>query len=333
MDARLIRLLVVVASAATPLTLAAATSCGGDDAGSGAAQTSTTGGNGHGGSSGVGGATGGTTQSQGGNGAIGGMGSSSSGYGGYPVEEALCSGKLYECGDLLDNDEDGLIDWEDPDCLGSCDNTEDSYYPDLPGMTGGPCKVDCFWDNGNGSGDDECYWDHHCDPLEVGPDFPPEADCPFDDTEDVGPFTCEEAFNEQLPECYDACLPLVPNGCDCFGCCELPAESGNYVWLQSYDEDKNGTCTLAAVNDPSLCHPCTYVPGCFNGCGRCELCMGKTTVPADCFPDGGTGTGGSGGGSSSGQCDPGMQPCGLPGQDICPQGYYCITGCCVELPT
>ena len=241
-----------------------------------------------------------------------------------PTEVAPCDGKIYECGDLEDNDDDGLIDAQDPDCTGPCDNTEDSLYPDLPGMTGAPCVLDCFWDNGNGSGNDDCYWDHRCDPLAVAPDYPPEGiDCAYDPEVSVGPFTCDEAFNEQTQDCYDYCVPLVPNGCDCFGCCELPPESGKYVWLQSYDEDKLGTCTLDAVEDPEKCQPCTPVPGCFNGCGRCELCMGKTTLPPDCFdPDGGTDE----------QCPPELQPCGLPGQDACPTDYYCITGCCIQLP-
>src|SRR5437773_4343797 len=35
---------------------------------------------------------------------------------------ATCQGKLYECGDCTDNDGDGKIDSEDPDCLGACQN-------------------------------------------------------------------------------------------------------------------------------------------------------------------------------------------------------------------
>ena len=240
-----------------------------------------------------------------------------------------CAGIIYDCGDMIDNDEDGLTDSQDPACTGPCDNTEDSLYPDLPGMTGDECRLDCFWDNGNGPGNDDCHWDHHCDPLEVEPDYPPEVACAFDDTVSVGPYSCEEAFNGQSQACYDYCRPLVPNGCDCFGCCELPPGSGKYVWLQSYDEDKNGTCNLDVIEDPAMCHPCTYVPGCFNGCGRCELCMGKTELPEDCFQDAGTG---GAGGSPGTQCDPGIQPCGLPGQEPCGMGYYCITGCCIEAP-
>jgi hypothetical protein len=63
-------------------------------------------------------------------------------------------------------------------------------FPDLPGMSGAPCKLDCFWDNGNGSGNDDCYWDHECDPLEVPPNYPPEgSDCAYDPNAMAGPMT------------------------------------------------------------------------------------------------------------------------------------------------
>jgi hypothetical protein len=29
------------------------------------------------------------------------------------------------------------------------------------------------------------------------------------------------------------------------------------------------------------------------------------------------------------RCDPGVQPCGLPGDAMCPIDYYCVTGCCI----
>ena len=51
---------------------------------------------------------------------------------------------------------------------------------------------------------------------------------------------------------------------------------------------------------------------CFNGCGRCELCMGKTELPPDCFGGGGAG---AGGGPPEQRCDENIQPCGLPGDE------------------
>lgn len=77
-----------------------------------------------------------------------------------------CADKLLECGDCLDNDGDGKVDSQDPECLGPCDNTEG---PALIGGVGGgggaTCKVDCYFDFGNGPGNDDCIWDHRCDPL------------------------------------------------------------------------------------------------------------------------------------------------------------------------
>jgi hypothetical protein len=278
----------------------------------------------------TGGASGGSGGATGGGAAAGGSGATG---GGGPIEEAPCAGHVYECGDTEDNDDDGLIDSNDPDCLGPCDDTEDGYHPELPGWTGDACRLDCFWDTGNGPGNDGCHWDHHCDPLSIAPDYPPEGQqCEYDAGYTIAgsPFPdCTSAFTMQTQECTDYCAPLTPNGCDCFGCCELPAGSGQFVWLGSYDEDKNPTCTIATVTDPALCQPCTQVPGCVNDCQTCELCLGKTFLPPECFDPGSGGSGGGGGGE---QCPTGIQACGLPGQPPCPSGSYCITGCCQLLP-
>jgi hypothetical protein len=117
----------------------------------------------------------------------------------------------------------------------------------------------------------------------------------------------------------DYCGPLTPNGCDCFGCCELPAGSGSYVWLGSGEESPD-KCDLSSVSDPNICHPCEPVPACLNECETCELCIGKTVLPPECDDPMGQ------------QCPEGVQLCGLAGQDPCPSGTYCISGCCQALP-
>ena len=229
-----------------------------------------------------------------------------------------CSGKLYQCGDCIDNDADCKIDSFDEHCTGVCDNTENHLYPNLPGAPGGPCKLDCFFDNGNGSGNDDCYWDHKCDPLAVAPNYPPEGlSCAYDPTSRPGPgLTCQQALTAQSSTCTGFCGPLVPNGCDCFGCCAIPG-APTTVWLGSEDGSDNGLCTLSTLADPTKCKPCTQVPACLNTCERCELCLGKPTIPADC----------------NGQtCPPGRQACGLAGQAPCPQGQFCVTGCCQNNP-
>jgi hypothetical protein len=257
----------------------------------------------------------------------------------YPTS---CAGKFLECGNCIDDDGDGLVDWKDPECLGPCDNTEGpGLESGVGGTTGTSCGVDCYFDYGNGPGNDDCVWDHRCDPLE--PELPT---CPYDPTM-VGGNKCPSVQSQQ---CTDFCLPFTPNGCDCWGCCTFPALAGKgdggsdgYVWIGAMDSSNVSTCTLADVTDPTKCPPCTPVAGCFNPCGKCEVCVGKPLPPPECYqqPDAGPPTDGPVGdgpksdavlpdsGPPSRQCPPGQQPCGLPGQAPCPPSYYCISGCCV----
>jgi hypothetical protein len=282
-----------------------------------------------------------------------------------PCVPLTCQGKIYQCGDCIDNDGDGKIDMDDPDCLGPCHNAEDTFYGSIPGQAGPACTIDCYFDQDSGAGNDKCCWDHRCDPLSVAPLYPPEG--PGNKCEYMGPAktatykpscsqkTCDQLYDKakggQDPICENFCGPLTPNGCDCFGCCELPAHSGKFVWLGSEDTSGKGSCDLASVSDPTKCQPCTPVPSCLNTCEKCELCLGKTELPAECFPPppdagvgGSSGTGGTGGtggtstGGSSGSCGgqicpPGAQPCGLSCQPPCPNGFFCNTGCCVAVPS
>ena len=257
----------------------------------------------------------------------------------WTCRRASCGGRVTECGDCIDNDGDGTADERDRECLGPCDNTEGpALTAGVGGETGGPCQSDCYFDFGNGSGNDDCFWDHRCDPLSVAPNFPPEGDsCPFEASR-VGGRTCPAT---QSDTCGEVCRPVTPNGCDCFGCCTFdeisgraPGAGGPYVWIGSvFDGTNNGSCTFADVEDTSLCKPCTPVGDCLNECGRCELCIGRdpASLPADCFPppptDGGVP---SDMGTPSLRCDPGVQACGLPGDALCGPDYYCVTGCCVS---
>jgi hypothetical protein len=244
--------------------------------------------------------------------------------------QAACQDRVYECGDCEDNDQDGLVDSFDPDCLGACDNTEDSFFGGIPGANEAPCKQDCYFDRDTGSGNDDCHWSHRCDPLAVAPDYPPSGDeaCSYDPAASMPgtELSCSELESAQSEPCLSLCLPLTPNGCDCFGCCELPPESGSYVWIGS-SIDGEASCTRAALGDREACRPCTLVFSCYNPCEHCEICVDKPTLPPDCA------TGGAGGSAGVGaQCSPGVQPCGQPDQDPCPSDYYCISGCCIELP-
>ena len=240
----------------------------------------------------------------GGTGGTGGMG----GTGGNTIECVFiqCAGRITACGDCTDNDGDGLIDNDDPECLGPCDNYEGAdLLTGVGGETGEQCKVDCYFDFGNGTGNDDCHWHRSCDPLE------PKVQCIYDESK-LGGMDCPLPTQSTL--CDQVCAPLTPNGCDCFGCCTFPELQGGYVYVGS----EQG-CTFATVTDPDHCQPCTPAASCLNTCERCEVCLGKPTIPSDCFPPGG-GT----------RCPPEKQECGLPGDDPCPAGDFCVTGCCTS---
>ncbi len=250
-----------------------------------------------------------------------------------------------QCGDCLDNDMDGLADDLDPECLNFCDDHEATFSFFDPSSGGGDtpsCSLDCYYDPDVGSGNDGCRWNGRCDPLEPDPLCASRPSL-------VGGNQCPLV---QAPECAERCGRVVPNGCDCFGCCELPAGGGNFVFIGTGAPERNPTCTLAAATagDTTACAPCTPRLGddnCYNSCGPCELCLGRTvddlpcecfgggaTVPPRCEPqmmDGGVPDAGpTPDGGTPSQCAGDLQPCGLPGQAACPTNAFCLTGCCVS---
>ena len=215
-----------------------------------------------------------------------------------------------QCSDGIDNDGDGFIDYADPECVGPNDNDESSFATGIPGDNVDACKQDCFFDGNSGMGDDHCLWQLKCDPLSH------EASCPYDPSYAAQHTTECSTSASQSQTCIDNCRKMVPNGCDCFGCCLIPG-APNAIRLAA-------TCTAAKFNDPIACPPCTQVTQCMNTCDRCELCVGKTSVPADCGP---TPTD-SGGGTPT--CS-GYPSC-IPGPDPgCPDGSSCVTGCCLPI--
>ncbi|MFT3769660.1 MAG: hypothetical protein QM820_29845 [Minicystis sp.] len=234
-----------------------------------------------------------------------------------------CQGKVYQCGDCLDNDGDCRIDSADDQCLGPCDNTEDSFYGGIPGQNNSPCKSDCYFDADTGSGNDDCYWSHKCDPFEVAPAYAPEgSQCAYNPNANISgtPLTCSQLYVTQSQACGNYCGPLTPNGCDCFGCCQIPVPNTTQtvtVWLGSENPSGVGSCNINTLTDTTKCKPCTQVQACLNTCDHCELCIGKPTLPPDCLTQ---------------ICPDTAVPCGLPSQPPCPTGSSCITGCCVTNP-
>jgi hypothetical protein len=217
-----------------------------------------------------------------------------------PCTPLPCGGMPQQCGDCIDNDGDSRSDASDPECLGPCDDSELEFQSGHAANVSGSCRADCYFDRNTGSGDDRCGWSYRCDPLSLGPDFDPTGSsmCQYDPA-------LASCSGSELGPCLDTCLPLTPNGCDCFGCCELPAASDRFVWLGAGDGDR----------------PCTQAPDCVNPCDDCELCVGKTELPASC------------GGAVAPNCREGVRDCDPQGPSGCGSLDYCITGCCVPLPT
>ena len=214
---------------------------------------------------------------------------------------------MTQCSDGIDNDMDGKTDYNDPECVGPLDNDESTYATGIPGDNIDACKQDCFFDGNSGMGDDGCLWQLKCDPLTNN------ASCPYDQSYAESHASECSLSSSQSQKCIDACQKLVPNGCDCFGCCAVPG-APTPIRLAN-------TCTAKDFGDPAKCPPCTQVTQCMTPCGHCDYCIGKETLPADCATDGGTPY----------TCPGGLPACGgMYGIDpaSCPTDTGCVTGCC-----
>jgi hypothetical protein len=245
-------------------------------------------------------------------GAGSGQGGGSTGVGGGTGPGGNCTPGGTQCTDCINNDGDGWIDSWDTECIGPLDNDEGSFATGIPGDNVDPCKQDCFFDGNSGQGDDGCLWELKCDPENPGA-----PDCPYD----PNAMNCPEV-NQQ---CIDFCLELTPNGCDCFGCCEITLKDGSSVTILI---GATG-CTEETASDPTICKACTQVQDCLNPCDPCDYCLGKTVLPPECTPDGGTG--GMGGGGGTGGCPADQLPCDP--NTPCPPELYCLTGCCIDIPS
>jgi hypothetical protein len=237
---------------------------------------------------------------------------------------ATCAIANAQCSDGKDNDGDQKADALDPECTGPCDNDEGTFATGISGDNIDACKQDCFFDGNSGMGDDGCDWNLKCDPKNPGGALA--KACPYD-------ANYKNCPNTQSKKCTDNCRRVTPNGCDCFGCCAIP--SGNTI----HNVILLGACTIDKLNDPKVCPPCTQQTACLNTCEKCEICIGKPTLPADCAanpakPDGGVPVVVDGGMTPYPEpyCEANITSCGL-GGDVpatgCPAGQYCTTGCCI----
>jgi hypothetical protein len=211
---------------------------------------------------------------------------------------ALCHGRPCECSNDKDDDGDGEIDGFDSECTGPFDDYEGSFRVNDV-KEGNPKCADCFYDNNPGSGNDRCQISTSCTLTGMPAN---------------GGNSCKTKTCEPAQPCIDHCEPITPNGCDCFGCCEV-TYSGVTAQVRLVS-----TCKLQLIADTKACPRCVLSPTCQNPCERCELCPGKTRadLPKDCVGEGGVNY----------SCD-GRDVCGA--SRDCAFSEYCSQGCCVQI--
>lgn len=209
----------------------------------------------------------------------------------------LCGDVPCSCSNGKDDDNDGLTDGFDPECTGAFDDDEDSFATGVHGEDRDARCQDCFFDGNSGPGDDGCRR---------------AASCAIDGNASSASGACGTCVATNL--CISTCAARTPNGCDCFGCCEVQTPQGKVNVLL------RDTCSLASIEDDTACPRCTPATDCRNDCGRCELCPGKTLMdlPEDCTGSDGLGY----------TCD-NAAVCGT--NVPCGEFAYCVQGCCTPL--
>lgn len=223
--------------------------------------------------------------------------------------QVLCGTAPCQCSDGIDNDGDGQIDGFDIECTGPFDDDESSFATGIPGDNKDPVWQDCFFDGNSGAGDDGCRYKTGCMTGELPQSHP---DC------------------QLSTQCIDFCAKYAPNGCDCFGCCEVyPNGQSTPIFIQI-----GNSCSDDKFDDPVACPQCVPSTQCGNECGACELCGGKTVadLPPSCFTSGadmggGADTGGPGGPGYT--CDSGEQVCSATIR-CAAADEYCAQGCCIK---
>jgi hypothetical protein len=211
--------------------------------------------------------------------------------------QVLCADGLpCACNNGVDDDGDELIDGFDPECTSPHDDVEDTFATGE--RAGNPNCRDCFFDGNPSPNDDGCRI---------------ATACAFDSTSS-GPGACPGC--EPTVECVGKCQPRTPNGCDCFGCCEVivDGESAPFTILLV------DTCSIDDIRDEERCPRCQPSRDCLNECGECELCPGRTRedLPSECNT-----------GSGPGFVCEGGDPCD--GDQACDALEYCAQGCCVPV--
>jgi hypothetical protein len=175
--------------------------------------------------------------------------------------QAFCAfERLCACSDGKDNDLDDRADGFDNECTGPFDDDEATFRVNDVREQSTPKCSDCFFDGNPGPGDDRC---------DVS------RDCTFVGEPSQGG-SCKTC--DATPACVERCTTVTPNGCDCFGCCNVLVE-GTPVPIRLVS-----TCTMALIREPRACPFCVINDSCFNPCETCEICPGRTLgdLPLSC---------------------------------------------------
>ena len=153
----------------------------------------------------------------------------------HGAKASYCPAAGCACSNGIDDDGDGLVDADDPECVGSEDNDEGTFATGMPGDNRDPKWQDCFFDGNSGAGDDRCRYPTGCLTGAIAQTDPACAITQY---------------------CLDHCAAFAPKNCDCFGCCTVPSGSG------SVNIQLTKTCTEAKLGDPTACPRCVKSTAC-----------------------------------------------------------------------
>ncbi len=178
-----------------------------------------------------------------------------------------CRGKSRACGDCVDNDQDGLVDAEDPECLGACDDTELWLSPSSRNCP----NADCFFEPDCGRGNDlDCIAltpnGCDCQGCCLLPDGVTHVLLSSADADGV--LTCDSQSLGDQDRCKPCTLDMTCfNDCGpcelCLGRNELPEECLS-----------DASCSVPACDDGRK--PCG---GCAGDCPQGDVCITGCCVP------------------------------------------------------
>jgi len=215
--------------------------------------------------------------------------------GGFPLPTydggvVYCGARACACSNGEDDDGDGIVDGDDPECTGAFDDDERTFATGVPDEQRAPKCQDCYFDRVPGR--DVCNR---------------ASSCPLTGTPGNGNGQCSTCAVQA--SCRDQCAPLAPNGCDCFGCCEVWRDGERFeIMLEA-------SCSIEALGDPTRCTSCIRAADCVNPCETCELCPGRALrdLPPECI----------------GYTCAGSDPCRR--SSDCGGAEYCQFGCCLAI--